>query len=159
MSEKTFSRNVYQLPFENFSLKPERAQFHEHSWMQYALDFAMPIGTSLYAALEGEVVEVSDGFVIGGPDTSLVGKVNMIVIAHEQDEFTHYGHLSAGIKVRRKRMVERGDLLGYSGLTGYTTYPHLHFSVSILDSNLEYKTIVPRFKRGQEIFTLESPRT
>ncbi|MDO8511253.1 MAG: M23 family metallopeptidase [Nanoarchaeota archaeon] len=155
----TFSKNVYRLPFEDFGLKPEPAPFHEgKSWLEYALDFAMPLGTPLYAALDGKVVDVVDRFVEGGANKSFSDKVNMIVIVHENDEFTHYVHLKRGILFRPGEAVEKGILIGHSGETGYMTYPHLHFSVSVLNPRSEYKTIIPRFRKGKKIFTLESPR-
>lgn len=159
MNKRKFSKNVYQLPFEDSGLKPEPAPFHKGKlWLEYALDFALLPGTSLYAALDGTVVDIVDRFVEGGANKSLSDKANMIVIAHENDEFTHYVHLERRILVRPGEAIEKGILIGYSGITGYITYPHLHFSVSVLNSHSKYETVIPRFRRGKEIFTLESPR-
>lgn len=51
-----------------------------------------------------------------------------ILIEHNNGLSTLYAHLSL-IKVTPGQIVNTGDLIGYSGNTGYSTGPHLHFSV------------------------------
>jgi len=88
------------------------------------LDFAAPIGTSVYSAEKGIVVAVgnSDKYCNKGA----YGK--FIVVKHENNLTTLYSHLSLQ-KVKVGDTIERGGLVGYSGKTGYATGPHLHFSV------------------------------
>ena len=50
-----------------------------------------------------------------------------IMIDHGNGLATIYGHLSLQSVNRQK--VERGDLIGYTGKSGYATGPHLHYSV------------------------------
>jgi murein DD-endopeptidase MepM/ murein hydrolase activator NlpD len=50
------------------------------------------------------------------------------MIKHENGLSTIYGHLSV-ISVSQGQSLSTGDLVGYSGNTGYTTGPHLHISV------------------------------
>ena len=78
---------------------------------------------------------------------------NAVIVQHNNDEFTDYVHLQAGILVSEGQRVRKGQLLGYSGVSGYTTYPHLHFSVF----KQAGKTVIPRFRKGKRIFTLQSP--
>ncbi len=88
------------------------------------VDFAAPIGTRVKAAL--------DGIVLGTGDTDTVcpgasfGK--WIFIEHPNGLSTIYAHLSL-IKVSAGDHVTTGQVIGYTGVTGFTTGPHLHFGV------------------------------
>ena len=63
MSE-LISENIYRLPFnETLDLKSQPAPFHaEVRGLEYALDFAMPLGSNIYTARAGLVLLVIDGF-------------------------------------------------------------------------------------------------
>ena len=82
------------------------------------LDFAVPAGTPILAAFSGRVVSA-------GPLGNLG---NAVVLEHEGDRRTRYGHMSA-IAVTANTSVTRGQLIGYVGSTGRSTGPHLHFEV------------------------------
>lgn len=88
------------------------------------IDLGTAIGTSLKSA--------GEGVVIGAGDTDLTcrgasyGK--WILIGYDNGLASIYGHLSA-IKVSEGQRVSTGQLVGYTGNTGYSTGPHLHFSV------------------------------
>lgn len=88
------------------------------------VDFRASIGTPVMAAL--------DGIVKGTGNTDLVrgcysyGK--WILIEHENGISTLYGHLSY-VSVSAGQKVSTSDIIGYSGNTGYSTGPHLHFGV------------------------------
>jgi len=88
------------------------------------IDLGVPIGMSVYSAEKGIVVAVgnSDKYCNRGA----YGK--FIVVKHENNLTTLYAHLSLQ-KVKVGDTIERGELIGYSGTTGYATGPHLHFSV------------------------------
>ena len=51
-----------------------------------------------------------------------------ILIEHPNKLATLYAHLSL-VHVSPRQEIARGDIIGYSGNTGYTTGPHLHFTV------------------------------
>ena len=53
---------------------------------------------------------------------------NTIILDHGQDVRSVYGHLSQRA-VQQGDRVERGQVIGYSGNTGRSTGPHLHFTV------------------------------
>lgn len=97
--------------------------------MRYSLDFAMPEGTPVLAARQGQVLLVQDGFTEGGTDPELLERANLVVIAHSDGSMASYGHLVRGIRVRVGEQVREGQLLGYSGATGFAGQPHLHFHV------------------------------
>jgi len=88
------------------------------------VDFAASIGTPIFSAEKGKVVAVgnSDAYCYRGA----YGK--FIVIEHENNLTTLYGHLSLQV-VKVNDTINRGQLIGYTGKTGYATGPHLHFSV------------------------------
>lgn len=88
------------------------------------IDIGAPIGTPVFAAEKGKVVEVwnQDKYCYKGA----YGK--FIVIEHENNLTTLYAHLSLQ-SVNKEDVVERGQIIGYVGSTGYATGPHLHLTV------------------------------
>ncbi|MFC1595024.1 murein hydrolase activator EnvC family protein [Patescibacteria group bacterium] len=88
------------------------------------VDFRASIGTPIFAAEDGIVMD------IGNTDLSCPGGSygKWIMIKHENNLATLYAHLSI-IGVKKSENVKRGDIIGYSGNTGYVTGPHLHFGV------------------------------
>ncbi|MGA2130463.1 MAG: M23 family metallopeptidase [Candidatus Pacearchaeota archaeon] len=98
--------------------------------LENAVDFLCKEGTPVFAALDGEVVWVKNNSNIGGPDKKYWNDGNRIVIRHINEEFTGYEHLKyKGVLVKVGERVKRGQLIGYSGNTGFTFAPHLHFEV------------------------------
>lgn len=93
-----------------------------------ALDFAMPVGTTVYAAREGTVYRYKDYSNEGGPFTS-ERKANYIIIQHSDGSFGCYWHLQQFGVVVKEGQVKKGQLIGYSGNTGFALRPHLHFAV------------------------------
>ncbi len=86
------------------------------------MDFGTPTGTTIRAALSGTVVEINQGTV----QNCQYGK--WVLIRHANGLATLYAHLSA-ISVAKGQTVATGDAIGYAGMTGYATGPHLHFTV------------------------------
>jgi len=82
------------------------------------LDLGVHLGTPVYAAAPGVAhVYRSDG-----------GYGNHVLVAHGNGWFTLYAHLDQ-IVVREGEVVRRGDPVGRSGSTGFSTGPHLHFEI------------------------------
>ncbi len=98
---------------------------------KYAVDFAMPVGTNIYAARAGTVFAIATQNYRGGLDTSRHGaNANVVQIMHDDGTFAVYAHLNRGsIRVRPGDTVRRGELIAASGNTGFSTGPHLHFAV------------------------------
>lgn len=88
------------------------------------IDLGMPTGTALKAAQFGTVIGVGD------TDTTCQGASygKWVLIRHENGLSTLYAHLSL-IKAYEGQRVSAGEVIGYSGNTGYSTGPHLHFTV------------------------------
>lgn len=114
---------------------------------RYAIDFAMNVGTEIYAAREGKVVKTKADSNIAGIGQEYSKHGNFVTIEHSDKTFATYYHLKQnGVAVSVGSTVKRGDLLGYSGNTGYSSGPHLHFAVFTLDSNLKTQTLPVKFK-------------
>ena len=104
---------------------------HTEPASAYALDFVMPVGTGIYAAREGVVIEIADEYYSAGldPDTDLA-RANIVRILHDDGTMALYAHLNwNSIRVRPGQAVRRGEYLADSGNTGFSSGPHLHFVV------------------------------
>ncbi len=99
----------------------------------YAVDFAVDAGTPVLAARDGTVMQVEAG--ISG-STRLVAahddpaRANFVRVLHDDGTMALYAHLQrGGVIVAPDEHVRRGQILGFSGNTGASTGPHLHFAV------------------------------
>ena len=82
------------------------------------VDFAAPIGTRIKAASDGIVDFVGNKGGYG----------NVIVIKHDNQIGTVYGHLSGfAAGLQRGQQISQGDIIGFVGMTGLATGPHLHY--------------------------------
>lgn len=86
------------------------------------IDYAVPLGTPILAAHDGVLV-------IGAPDPTGYG--TFVKVRGEQIE-TLYAHLSALAEHQTGEHVNFGDCIGYSGSTGNSTGPHLHFGLRVI---------------------------
>ncbi|MDX2010303.1 MAG: M23 family metallopeptidase [Myxococcaceae bacterium] len=114
---------VLQRPFGTFS--HGAGSQNEEAW-----DWAMSEGTPVLAARDGVVVAVRDDCTEGGPDEALRNDSNYVILRHDDGTFSEYQHLRhLGVRVRLGVNVAAGSVLGESGHTGFSSEPHLHFSV------------------------------
>jgi murein DD-endopeptidase MepM/ murein hydrolase activator NlpD len=88
------------------------------------IDFGIPTGTKVLATLGGTVIETGNTDAV--PGCLSYGK--WILIEHGNGLSSLYGHLSS-VNVSTGQTVSTGQLIGHSGNTGYSTGPHLHFTV------------------------------
>ncbi len=88
------------------------------------VDFGTPVGSAVMAARGGTIMGS------GNTDLACPGASygQWILIKHDNGLSTLYAHLSV-IKAVTGASVSTGDLIGYSGNTGYSTGPHLHFTL------------------------------
>ncbi len=107
----------------------------------------MPEGTPVHAARGGLIVKAKDHSNFGGPDRKYDRYNNFILIRHEDGTLGHYCHLQKeGNKVRVGDMVQPGDPIALSGNTGFSSGPHLHFSVFKTKNGKERESIPVRFR-------------
>jgi murein DD-endopeptidase MepM/ murein hydrolase activator NlpD len=120
---KAFLRSPIE--FSRISSGFTKSRFHPvlNKWRAHkGVDFAAPTGT--------KVKVTSDGVV------TLVGKQhgygNVIMVSHQGRYSTVYGHLSRYAKgLHKGQRVAQGDVIGYVGMTGLATGPHLHYEFKI----------------------------
>lgn len=117
---------------------------------KYAIDWDMPVGTLVRAARGGHVIDLEEGFSEGRPDPDLKTKANFIKIRHPDGTIGNYVHLDqGGVHVQVGDRVERGQPIGLSGNTGFTTGPHLHFEVYSATRELGRRTIPIEFNTSE----------
>ena len=103
---------------------------HNNDYSRHAIDFGVPEGTLVTAAREGIVIGVRDTFTQGRPDPSFRDKANFVAIMHADRSVGYYLHLAPHrVLVKPGQQVRAGAAIAYSGNTGYTYGPHLHFDV------------------------------
>lgn len=98
-----------------FSKKMYKSGFHN------GIDISTSYGEPIKAARMGKIIG------IGNCGRYAYGK--WILIEHDNKLTTLYGHLSNYGSFKEGDTVERGDIIGYEGSTGYSTGAHLHFGV------------------------------
>ena len=74
------------------------------------------------------VLAPADGTVVFADTMSGYGR--LVVVQHANAISTRYGHLS-GFTVMVGQQIQRGDIIGYVGLSGRSTGPHLHYEVRL----------------------------
>ena len=96
------------------------------TWKQHSgVDYAAPTGTRIRAVADG-VIEFA------GKQN---GYGNVVVIRHQGQYTTLYGHMSGfGPGISKGARVGQGDTVGMVGQTGWATGPHLHFEFRVADN-------------------------
>lgn len=89
--------------------------------MHTGVDYSVAIGTPIYATGDGVVSLV---------ETKYSGYGKQIEIDHGFGFVTKYAHLSS-FNVRKGQRVKRGEIIGFSGNSGKSTGPHLHYEVEV----------------------------
>lgn len=105
-----------------------RHPIHERTAMHGGVDLRAPRGTPIHAT--------ADGVVEWASKHHNSGLGNMVKLVHNYGFTTVYGHMDS-IDVQVGSYVKRGEFLGYSGNTGASTAPHLHYEVRHLNRRLD----------------------
>jgi murein DD-endopeptidase MepM/ murein hydrolase activator NlpD len=111
----------------------------------YGIDYGAPIGTPVMTTADGVIVEAR----------YKPGEGNFIRVRHTSRVDTYYLHLSRFAKgVARGKKVQQGDVIGYVGMTGLATGPHLDYRVTEDGkwlNPLNLKSITPDPLRGDSL--------
>jgi len=141
---------VYALPFaanNKFLLIQAYNSKMSHAG-ELSLDFKMKKGTKICAAREGVVIATKKDSDRGGLKSEYMNDGNHIIIRHADGSIAMYWHLQQnGVMIRNGDRVIKGEHIGYSGNTGYSAFPHLHFQVQ--DAN--GSDIATRFKLKKRV--------
>ena len=130
---KNLDTYIYDLPFKpgiGYKVVQGYGGLFSHKNIA-ALDFSMPEGTPIYAARSGVIYAFKDDSNEGGPFSKYSKKANYIRVKHSDGSIGCYWHLQKNGVVAKKGAVRKGQLIGYSGRTGFVLRPHLHFSVKL----------------------------
>jgi murein DD-endopeptidase MepM/ murein hydrolase activator NlpD len=140
---------AYSLPFqkgEGYLLRQGYNGSFSHQ-NKKQLDFTMPIGTKIVAALKGVVIKVVDKFNrhCGTKDCEKFN--NLIYIFHEDGTIAEYVHIKTnGAKVTVGDPIKKGQVIAESGNVGWSTGPHLRFSVFLQRLGGEREYVKTKFK-------------
>lgn len=104
---------TFELPLVNYRVSQKLSFWHR------GVDLTAPLGTPVYAIESGVVAEA---FASG------LGYGKHVIINHEHGVKSLYAHLSE-VKVERGNLINRGELLGKVGATGWATGNHLHLEI------------------------------
>ncbi len=103
-------------------------------------------GYDIRAAFGSEIHSVSPGTVVS-VEFEAGGYGRYVLIEHENDIQTLYAHMSkTTMKVGDN--VDTSDVIGYVGLTGHSTGPHVHFEVRVGDKRVNPGFILPEITAG-----------
>ncbi|MFA6985156.1 MAG: M23 family metallopeptidase [Arenimonas sp.] len=107
------------------------AYSHHDPESRYSLDLGVPEGTPVIAARGGVVMQVEEDFRASGNDARRFGdRSNYVRVLHDDGSLALYAHLAPRtILFRPGDRIRTGNFLAKSGNTGFSTGPHLHFSV------------------------------
>ncbi len=125
---KAFTRNPVDYVritsgFTNSRYHPVLHEVRAHK----GVDYAAPVGTPVHATGDGKITMRgwSNGY------------GNMVTLQHGPDYSTVYGHLSKFGKYAVGQSVKQGDVIGYVGMTGLASGPHLHYEFRIKGKHVD----------------------
>ncbi len=125
---------VYSLPFkpgQKFIVsQAANGTYSHYGDAKHSIDFALPERTTVVAAREGQLIAMRQDGREGGMSEEMAGKENYIRIRHSDGTIAGYYHLDhLGAMLTHGSYVAVGQVIGYSGSTGRSSAPHLHFEV------------------------------
>ena len=141
---------IYALPFElgrdvRVSQGFHGGASHRDLANAYAVDFDVAENTPVHAARAGTVVKVEDRYGIGGWEEP-EAHANIIRVLHADQTVAEYAHLrQRGVVVKVGQEVREGELIGFSGNSGRSSGPHLHFAVHLPIDGKTRRSVPIRF--------------
>ncbi len=148
------SSYIYSMPFQKgekiFLIQAYDSKFSHKGEM--ALDFKVKTGTTICAAREGIVISARKDSDKGGLKPENLYDGNYISILHDDGSTAYYWHLEKnGVLINIGDRVQKGQVIGLSGNTGYSAFPHLHFEVQGYDNAGNSTQIPTRFQTSKGV--------
>ncbi len=125
---KAFNRNP--VDYVRITSTFSKARYHPvlHEIRAHkGVDYGAPIGTPIHATGDGKITMRGWSGGYG----------NMITIQHGQTYSTVYGHMSKFGAYQAGANVKQGDVIGYVGMTGLASGPHLHYEFRIKGQHVD----------------------
>ena len=129
---------IYYPPFASYRkfqiTQAFNGQFsHTDKQNKYAIDLSMPEGSEVHAARAGVVMSLENDYFKGGTDKQAYkSRANSVRILHDDGTMAVYAHLQVErARVYEGMRVDAGQIIAYSGNTGFSSGPHLHFAVQV----------------------------
>jgi murein DD-endopeptidase MepM/ murein hydrolase activator NlpD len=137
----------YRYPFDNkkyeVKISNPTGDFSHENFQEskYALDFVLPVGTPVLAARRGlatiakfgsdkhlstkeiEALDIEKKVILAFKLT------NLVCVDHNDGTFAEYCHLANRKAITSGQFANKGEIIGYIGMSGITDSPHLHFNV------------------------------
>jgi len=153
--------HLYALPYSSGNsyrvIQGYGSRFSHTGLEEFAVDLDMPVGTPVHAARSGVVARVEESHSKGCWNDGCGQFANYVVILHNDGTTGEYYHLMKnGSTVNVGDSVARGQRIAYSGNTGHTTMPHLHFAVYRATEWGNTQSIPVRFQSADGI--IDRPR-
>jgi len=131
LARKTAPEMMWKEPFEpltNASVEAKFADFRTYTYKGKEIDRQVHLGFDLAVTQQVPIKAAQRGIVVHAAYLGIYG--NCVIIDHGLGVQTLYGHLSSiGVKVGDK--VDKGQVIGRSGMTGLAAGDHLHFTVLV----------------------------
>ena len=122
---RSIQKNLLRTPVDGAKITSGFTSRRKHPILGYTrahkgIDMAVPTGTPIYAAGDGVVEEIQ----LNHP---AYGK--FVLIRHNREYSTKYAHMSRVGNIKVGQQVKQRQTIGYVGMTGLATGPHLHYEV------------------------------
>jgi murein DD-endopeptidase MepM/ murein hydrolase activator NlpD len=131
LAKKTAPQMMWKTSFEpltNAAIEAKFADFRTYTYMGKEIDRQVHLGFDLAVTQQVPIKAAQTGVVVHAAYLGIYG--NCVIIDHGLGVQTLYGHLSSiGVKVGDK--IEKGQVVGRSGMTGLAAGDHLHFTVLV----------------------------
>ncbi len=124
------TKNLYQYPLRKEDvIRIDLSSPAHKGRLKHAVDFLCKEDSWIHATADGEAVHVVNNKK-RRTEEDMADAGNFILLKHKNSEYSHYAHLGyKKIKINVGSKVKAGDVIAYSGNTGFSYGPHLHFSV------------------------------